>query len=111
MRTLNWTRGIGYNLVAAQVRNSNFLDPDGTGLVWLATLAEVSYVEFGEPFPQYTPAPHLRMADRSTLSGFAADILLDMIDNHGVSAQDLFEVAYAVVRGLSMLEHFKEGSR
>lgn len=111
MRTLNWRKTLGYNLVMAELRNADFNDSHGTGMIWLASIAEVSFVEFGETFPQYTPAAHLRMADRSTLSGFAADALLAIIDTHSVSAQDLFEAAYVVVRYLSMREHYLEGSR
>lgn len=111
MRTLNFTKPIGYNLVMAEIRNADFNDPAGTGRQWLNALAEVSFIEFGEPLPGYTPAPHLRIADRETLSGHAAHTLLTLLDSAGVSAGDLFDAAYTTVRYLSMRQHFMEGTR
>lgn len=111
MRTLNWRRSLGYNLIMAEVRKADFSEPGATGFFWLASLAEVAYVECGETFPQYTPAAHLRMADRATLSGFAAEILLDYIDTCGVTFDDLMQTAYVIVRYLSMRAHYLEGSR
>lgn len=111
MRTLNYRKTLGYNLIMAEIRNADFDTPDGTGVVWLASMAQVAYVEFGETFPEYTPAAHLRMLDRSTLSGFAADKLIEMIDRDGVTFPDLMEAAWTVVRYLSMRAHYLEGSR
>lgn len=111
MRTLNWRKTLGYNLVMAELRTADFSEPGATGFFWLASIAEVAYVEFGETFPQYIPAPHLRMADRTTLTGFATEILTGLIDTYRIRYQDLYDAAYVTVRYLNMRDHYMEGSR
>lgn len=101
-RTLNWTRGIGYNLILAEIRNGYLFGGPEVCLEWLMGLAQVSFVEFGELFPHYEPHPELRMLDRTTAPGPAQAILFEMIDKQGITAMDLIEAGYVMVRYLSM---------
>lgn len=106
MRTLNWLKPIGYNLIMAEIRRADFTnpaDPANSGMLWITALADVAQDRFKVIFEGWQPNLRLLRGDRTCLDTYPAVLLSAMAEHGDITEQDLGSALWVAVRYMNWI--------